>query len=136
MNTRFPMQSAAAPVSVRPEDACTNWTWIRDVLAPLGLTVVVVEWTRAGGRFPGPLMARDIDQKLAAGELGEFDSVRVGKEIRFFFYIAVGRLAEALQTVESELQARDMLANAKIAHADAEAGLWRTYWPKAGTDTL
>jgi hypothetical protein len=136
MNSRFPMQSAAAPQGRDPADACTNWTWIRDVLAPIGLTVVVVEWTRADGRFPGPLMARDIGQKLAAGELGEFDSIKVGKVIRFFFHVAVERLAEALQTVESELQARDMLANAKIAHADAEAGLWRTFWPKAGPDTL
>jgi hypothetical protein len=130
------MQSEAAPVSVRPADACTNWTWIRDVLAPLGLTVLVCEWPSDMSRCPGPLTARDIGQKLAASELGEFDSIKVGKGIRFFFHVVVGRLAEALQTVESELQARDMLASAKIAHADAEAGLWRTYWPKAGPDSL
>jgi hypothetical protein len=136
MNSRFPMQSEAAPQKCDPADANTSWEWIRTVLTPLGLMVVVAEWDRADGRYPGPLMAREIGQKLAAGDLGDLDSIKVGKVVRFFFLVAVGRLAEALQTVESELQARDMLASAKIAHADAGAGLWRTYWPKAGPDTL
>lgn len=137
MNRRFEMlHPEAAPQACGPADANTSLEWICSVLTPLGLTILVAEWARTDGRYPGPLMAREIGQKLAASDLGEFDSIKVGKLIRFFFYVATKRLAEALQTVESELQARDMLASAKIGHADAEAGLWRVYWPKAGPHTL
>jgi hypothetical protein len=136
MNSRFPIQVEAAPQACDPADANTSWEWIRTVLTPLGLSVVVAEWKRADGRYPGPLMAREIGQKLAAGGLGDLDSIKVRSGVRFFFYVPIGRLAEALQTVESELQARDMLASAKIAHADAGAGLWRTFFPKAGALSL
>ena len=130
------LQPEAAPQTCDPADANTSFEWIRSVLAPLGLTVLIAEWPLSDGRCPGPLLAREIGRKLAAGELGDFDSIKVGNVTRFFFHVAVERLAEALQTVESELQARDMLGSAKIGHADADSGLWRTYWPKAGANTL
>jgi hypothetical protein len=131
MNPRFSMtQLQAAPASVDPADACTNWAWLRTVLAPLGLTVLVVEWPL--GPCPGPMVGLEISQKLLASELGYFDAIKVGKLTRFFFNVAVARLVEALQTVESELRVRDLLAGAKIGHADAEAGVWRTYVPSTG----
>ena len=88
------------------------------------------------GRCPGPLLAKELGQKLLAADCGDFDAIKVGKLTRFFFQVGVDRLAESLQLVERELQARDLLVSAKIGHADAEAGLWRVYWPKAGPHTL
>jgi hypothetical protein len=137
MTRRFDTSpSEAPPQACDPADACTSWTWIRETLAPLGLTILVCEWPLGHGRCPGPLLAREISLKLEASELGQFDAVKLGKLTRFFFNVAVSRIAEALQLVESELQARDLLSGVKIGYADSEAGVWRSYYPKAGTGSL
>ena len=120
-----------APAHADPASACVSWSWICDVLKPLGMTVLAIEY-KPDPHQALPWMDDSIGTKLEDAQWGQFDSYRIGDPVFYFFVVYVDRLAGALQLVFKEIAAAGAAQRCRVAHADATERVWRTAAVEAG----
>jgi len=123
-------------VGIDPADVNLNWSWIGEVLAKLGISVLIVASKRNAQKAEWPHVGNLVGRVLESRQLGRWDSGKLGDSTCWYFYVSSNRLAEALPLVKGELEARRLLAEVTIAVADHEAKTFRIFWPeleKAGT---
>lgn len=131
-NPRIALQDGPIPEKLDPADANLSWLWIRDVLTPLGLTVLVVETTVNPQANNWPHVGNLVSAELEKCGHGYFDSMHMGETTRWWFLVPAAAIAEALTETKNCLTAWKLIGSVKIGHADAEAGAWRTFHPGLG----
>lgn len=130
MNSRFQMTPGSnAPDKADPAAANECWEFVRDVLAKLGLAVLVVESAVNPQKAGWPHVGALIGYELEATKLGLYDSGKLGDRARWYFHVAADRMPEAIAAVKRVLEAYGLLSQVKLGHADAEACVWRTISP-------
>ena len=131
MSARFEIpeeQEAWHPAD--PADANTCWEWIQDVLAKIGLAVVVIEVSKVNPTaYCWPALGLALSAKLNAANLGELDAFKAGEPPRLFFLVPTNRIAEGLQKLKAELIALNLLEYVRLGFADADVKVWRTVHP-------
>jgi hypothetical protein len=107
---------------------CIEWL---ETIAKLGFTCVCVQMKyseavilRAGPQFPEIL-----GQELTASDLGHFDSMKQGDPFDLYFYGHTKKLPTALEFIRARLDQLNILDLSKIAFADLEGKVWRTFYP-------
>lgn len=116
---------------IDPADANFSFSFVREILAPRKVTVIVVENDESEALFKQTRYAREIGDGLWRVGLGRYDSTKWSPKIRHFFHVHTDHLATAFNFVLSGIKGRGLLETSKIGHADPDLEIWRTFYPTA-----
>jgi hypothetical protein len=115
-----------------PANQNYDFDFVRNVLMPNHVSVVVVENQPSTAFFKQTRFAREIGDGLWRTWLGRFDGSRFSPVIQNFFHVHTRQLREALEFIQIGLKERGLLETSKIGYADAELEVWRTFYPSIG----
>jgi hypothetical protein len=124
-------ERTADTVGISPADANFSFSFVREILTPRGVTVIVVENEPSEALFKQTRYAREIGDGLWRVGLGRYDGSKWFPQIRHFFHVHTGHLPSAFDFIKSGLTGRGLLKCSKIGHADPELEIWRTFYPTA-----
>jgi len=99
---------------------------VYETLAPLGLTVAIIENCSCAAFWKYPGYPSDVRDLISRAGLGSFDGSKYHPAILHCFHLRTSRLNEALALIAQALRSRGLSDNSQIIFA-AEDRAWKRF---------
>jgi hypothetical protein len=122
---------AGAPSGpIDPADANTCFEWAK-TMRKLGFETVLVIIERCSELLERPAFGEALGAELQSAGLGHFDSDDLADNPRgYYFYLHADAFVAGIRTVKTRLDQLGLLSHCIIMISDAEAEVWRFFYPE------
>lgn len=135
-NPRFRQPGGTAADQADPfVMANESFSWIREVVSPLGWKVVqvTVAFSEEVFEAAGLKWEETVGARLEEAQFAQYDGRRQGGAPAFYYYFAGKTIETGLHLLRSLLAELGLLALCKVDVADAEQEVWQRWFPADDT---